>query len=197
MSIDVLGGDEVSRVVAADLEDGDDVGMIQCESGAGLLLESAQSILVGCELSREQLEGDLAAEARVLRKINHSHSARAELRGNLVRPNNLADQRISRRTFHKFRGRFEHRGFDEAAGLLVRIDQRFNFASQCGITRAGVIKERSAIGRAAIDRGLEYAINLFPAVGVHQRKSRINTTSEVCAPRAMASCLPSPDQLQE
>src|SRR6185295_1652249 len=171
MSIDELGGDEVSRVVAADLENGDDVGMIQREGGAGLLLESAQSILIGCELSREQLEGDLAAEARVLREINHSHSAGAEFRRNLVRPNRPADQRFSSRILHKFRGRFEHRRFDEAAGLLVRVDQRLNFASQRLIIRAGVIEEGGAIRCATLDRGLKDAIDLFPAFGLHSFES--------------------------
>ena len=71
--------DDVGRaVVLADVVDGGDVGVVQDAGGLGLLLEAAQAIGVGGEGGGEDLDGDVAAEARVLGAVDLPHAAGAD-----------------------------------------------------------------------------------------------------------------------
>src|SRR5262249_15252592 len=78
-TIDVFHRDEVTAIVSLTyFVDHTEVGMTKRRCGAGLLLESADSLLTFGEGGRKYLEGDLAAEPAVLRKVNFSHPACAE-----------------------------------------------------------------------------------------------------------------------
>ena len=86
MSFEELG-DEVRRaVVFADVMNGENVGMIQRRDGASFLLEASQTVNIFRKCFGEDFDGDVAAEARVLRAKHFAHSARANRRDNFVGP---------------------------------------------------------------------------------------------------------------
>ncbi len=78
LSIHELHGDEVEVFNFGDIEYGDDVGMIQCGGGAGLLFEAFQALRVLGELSAEHLDGDGALQLEVLGFVDFSHAAGAD-----------------------------------------------------------------------------------------------------------------------
>src|SRR5262245_44948294 len=61
-AIHQLHGDKEFPVGLSDLVDGTDVRVVKGRSGARLLLESLQSLLVAGQLFGKELEGDAAAE---------------------------------------------------------------------------------------------------------------------------------------
>ena len=80
-------GDEVRRaVVFANVMNGENVGMIQRSNRASFLLEAPQAVGIFRKCFREDFDGDVAAEARVLRAKHFAHSARANRRDNFVGP---------------------------------------------------------------------------------------------------------------
>ena len=60
-------GDDVRPIGGADFVNGEDVRMIQRGDRAGFLLEATEAIGVGGERRGQDLDGDVAAEARVPR----------------------------------------------------------------------------------------------------------------------------------
>ena len=54
------------------------LGWFKSAGGPGLLLEAAQAIGVGGEGGRQDLDRDVAAEARVLGAVDLPHAARAD-----------------------------------------------------------------------------------------------------------------------
>ena len=87
-----LHHDEMLVLVLVDRVDGTDIGVIQGRGGSGLALESLERGLVLGEVGGQELQRDLAAEARILGLIHHSHAAAAELTGHRVVGNGLADE---------------------------------------------------------------------------------------------------------
>ena len=68
--------------------------MAEGAGGPGLLLEALQAVLVGGQLLGDDLDGHVAAEARVVGAVDLAHAARAERRDDLVRADTTArDQR--------------------------------------------------------------------------------------------------------
>ena len=78
----------------ADFVNGKNVWVIQCGSGARLLLKPAQTIRIVCERRRQKLQRDLAAQFCILRQIDFAHAATAQRRENLVMANRLSDVQI-------------------------------------------------------------------------------------------------------
>src|SRR5207249_6484957 len=74
-------------VVRADVEDREQVGMIDCACRARLLLEATQPIGVLSEHRRQDLDGDLARDARIAGAIDLPHPARPEGRDDFVMTN--------------------------------------------------------------------------------------------------------------
>src|SRR6185369_11761543 len=99
-------------------------------SRARLHLESAQPVRVAGVKSREQLERDATTQPAVLSEVDFAHPSHSEHLGNLVSPKLSSDKRLGLAVNHELGGRFEHRSLDEAAGFLVRVDQRLDFVSQ-------------------------------------------------------------------
>ena len=78
--------DEVRRaVVRADVVERDDVGVGERRDGARLLLEAAQAVRVRRQVAGQDLDRDVAPEARVAGAVDLSHAARTEGRDDLVR----------------------------------------------------------------------------------------------------------------
>src|SRR5258706_316529 len=67
--------DDVGRaVVVPDVVDGDDVGVAEERGGLGLVFEAEQAILVGRHVGEENLDGDLAGQAKVPGFVDLAHS---------------------------------------------------------------------------------------------------------------------------
>src|SRR5207253_5123385 len=74
------------RLVLADVVDRNQIGMIDRTGRAGLLLKSKQPLPVGCKFRRKNLDGHIPADPRIVRAIHLTHPARADERGDFVRP---------------------------------------------------------------------------------------------------------------
>ena len=77
-----------------DAVDRGDVRMLEGGEGLRLALEPRETVRVGRNGLRENLERDIALEPRVVRSIDLSHAARSQGGDDLVRPN--ADTRTER-----------------------------------------------------------------------------------------------------
>ena len=77
---DVAHGDEQVPIRLAGLVDGHDVGVVQGRREPGLADEPLLELLVLRERGGQQLQGNLAAEARVLGAVDHGHAATADHR---------------------------------------------------------------------------------------------------------------------
>ena len=63
----------------ADVVDRADVRMVQGRGGTSLAAEALESLTVAGQAGRQKLEGDAPAQTRVLRAIDDTHAASAEL----------------------------------------------------------------------------------------------------------------------
>ena len=71
-------GDDVRRAFArADVEHGQNVGMVQGSGGEGLLLETAQPVGVKRKRLRQDLDRHFALETRIAGAIDLAHAAGA------------------------------------------------------------------------------------------------------------------------
>jgi hypothetical protein len=71
-------------LVLAHVVDGTNVGMVQRRGRARFALEALLRGRVGGPLRRQELDGDDAAQSRVLGLVHHAHAARAQLLENPV-----------------------------------------------------------------------------------------------------------------
>ena len=75
----------------ADVEDGQDIRVVQSGDGTGFALEPLQALRAAGHLSGQDLDCDVAAEARVSSAVHHAHPALAELFSDLIMTQRLAD----------------------------------------------------------------------------------------------------------
>ena len=80
----VLHDDEVDGAFRLDLVNRDDVGVVEGGGGLRLLQKPAPAAFVVHPVGRQDLDGDLAAEARIAGAIHFAHPARANRREHLV-----------------------------------------------------------------------------------------------------------------
>ena len=71
-------------LVLGELEDGDDVPVLEAGGGAGLAEEAGARGLVGREVARHDLDGDLAIEHGILAAVEHTHPAASHPLDDLV-----------------------------------------------------------------------------------------------------------------
>ena len=62
----------------ANVVHGDDVGVVERGNGAGFTLKAGAQLGAGCALLAENLDGDIAVEARVAGAIHLAHAAYSE-----------------------------------------------------------------------------------------------------------------------
>ena len=86
--------DEVLAFVMIDLVDRADAGMVEGRGGPGLALKAFEHGRVLRHLRRQELDGDVPAELGVLRLVDDAHAATAELRGDLVVRDGLANHSV-------------------------------------------------------------------------------------------------------
>ncbi len=84
LAFEILHDQEVGAVLRADVVKRADIGMLKCGNGFGLALHALFQFRVGGKMGRQDLDGNGAIEAGVLGAIDFSHTARAQLRLNLV-----------------------------------------------------------------------------------------------------------------
>jgi hypothetical protein len=83
-AVDQFDGYVGNRSGRSHIVDSDDVGVRESRGGARLPFEALQPLRVGGELRGENLDGDVAAEARVARPMDLSHPSGADRRKDLV-----------------------------------------------------------------------------------------------------------------
>ena len=76
---------EPDAVVLLEAVDRDDVGMVEGSDGPRLALEAGQGLLVARQRGRQDLDGNVATESRVVRAVDRPHPSCAEARENPVR----------------------------------------------------------------------------------------------------------------
>ena len=90
-TVEELHDEEGAAVVLADVVNGADIGMIQSGSGFGFAAKTLEGLAILREIFGKKLQGDEAAEARVLGLVNHAHAAAAELFDDPVVRNSLIE----------------------------------------------------------------------------------------------------------
>ena len=85
LAFEELLDDVGSPLVRADVVDRGDVGVVEDARRLRLLLEAPEAVGVGRERSRQHLDRHFAAEPRILRAVDLSHSPGADLAEDLVR----------------------------------------------------------------------------------------------------------------
>src|SRR6185369_7210852 len=83
-ALEELLDDVGSALMLPDVVDRGDVGMVEDAGGFRLLLEATQAIRVLRERGRQDLDRDVAPEARILRAVDLSHAPGADLAEDLV-----------------------------------------------------------------------------------------------------------------
>jgi hypothetical protein len=68
-----------------------DVGMIECRGSSGFAAKTVQSLRVLCDLVRQELQRDEAAEVFVFSLIDNSHPATAKPLNDTVMRDGLSD----------------------------------------------------------------------------------------------------------
>jgi hypothetical protein len=79
-----LHDDEGTTILLADVMNGTDVGVIERGCGAGFAAKTFEYLTVPGQVFGKKLERNKAAQARVLRPVNHAHSTAAKLLHNAV-----------------------------------------------------------------------------------------------------------------
>ena len=103
LALDPLHREERAAAALADVVDRDDVRVVEGRRRSRLVLEAGETLAVGRQRLRENLDGDEPAEARVPRLVDLPHATGADGRQDLVRPEtragrkHLPDERIAGR----------------------------------------------------------------------------------------------------
>src|SRR4051794_3626053 len=91
---EVLERDERLPVLRADVVDRADAWMVQGRRGLRLALEAVERLRVLRQRFRQELERDGPAEPRILGFVHHPHATAAQLPGDAVMRERLADHAI-------------------------------------------------------------------------------------------------------
>ena len=84
LTCDEFHDQKVGPVLLADIEEGADVGVVERGDGPGLALETRPELLVRGEVRREDLDGHISIEARVVGSPDLPHASGADLLDNTV-----------------------------------------------------------------------------------------------------------------
>src|SRR5512132_2779400 len=82
--IHVLHRDKIQTIVLADFVDMGNVRMVEGRGGLGLLHETKHALATGCQLSWQDFQRNVAIKLKVLRQVDFTHPALAQLGQNLV-----------------------------------------------------------------------------------------------------------------
>src|SRR5207249_6984410 len=110
-----------------------------------LLLEAAQSLFNPGKVAAQQFERDLATQARILGQEYFTHTTAPEEAQYFIMADVFAEDWTWLLIGKHLGSRFSGHGFDGIAGLIVRRDERFNFAAQFSVIGAGLGDEAVAL----------------------------------------------------
>ena len=130
-----------ARVGGAGVEDLGDVGVVHQGQGLPLGLEAGDH-LAGVHARLDDLQGHLAAHGRVLLgHVDDAHAAFADLLQELVGADDRAGSSAARGRDHRA-GRRSRRGFEEAPGVVVGLQEGFDPLPQGRIVPTGLLEIR-------------------------------------------------------
>src|SRR5271167_1388838 len=93
LPLEQLHDDHPIFVMLLDVVDGANIWMVQRRSRARFLQKALQRALCLVELRRKKLDGDVASQQGVLRFVNHTHAAAAQLGHDRILPDGPTDHR--------------------------------------------------------------------------------------------------------
>src|SRR5947199_523632 len=158
-----------------DLVNREDVRMIQGRSGPRLLLEAAQSLFNPGKVAAHQFERHLATEACIMSQEYFTHTTAPEEAQYFIMADVFAEDWTWLLIGKHLGSRFSGHGFDGISGVVVRRDERFNFASQRRIVSAGLIQKCGALRRISLKCGLENLFYLLPPLWCHNSQWRVTS----------------------
>ena len=91
LAFELFHDDEGVPVVVLNVVDGADVGMVELRCGARLSHKSFQRARIRGQVLGDEFQRDMPAQAEILRLVNNSHSAAAQLRQHAVMGHRLPD----------------------------------------------------------------------------------------------------------
>ena len=133
--------------------------MIECHDRARFLLKPPQALRIAGKARGQEFERGLAARCKVSGQIDFAHPAGADSLGKFVVADRLTYEQIRLRIFNNPRRETNRGSFNEAAGSLMRSEQRFDFTAQQLITFAGRVEECANLVRLSIERGMKDFLN--------------------------------------
>src|SRR6266852_8881697 len=107
LPLQLLHHNEGMAVIVFDFEDGADGRVVEQRRGPSLTLEAFHGLAVAGEVVGKKLYGDVAAEPRVFRLVDHAHAAAPKFTQNTIVRDRLADHR---HTGRYWAGRFAIHG---------------------------------------------------------------------------------------
>ena len=170
-ALHVLHRNEAAIAKVADLVDRHDIGVVERRCGARFLFESAGGFGIARERGLEHLDGDLAAEPRIVRQVHLAHAAAADWRQDLVGADGSAEIGGLRLARQPGREDARRRRGREVAGLVVCLEQRFHFLAQVLVDTAGGAQKRHAARCRQLQCRVKQLANLLVALGRHARFS--------------------------
>jgi len=91
LAFELFHDDERAAIAVFNVVDGADVGVVELRGGPGLAQKALERDLILGQVFGNKFQRDAAAQADVLRFINHSHAADAQLRQDAVMGYRLAN----------------------------------------------------------------------------------------------------------
>ena len=154
-----------------------DVRVRQPGHDPGFAIEALPAARVVRDLRRQHLDRDEAIEPRIAGTIDTPHPARADRVEDLERTKAAArpDVGLVHIGFGTLLERPVGDPFEEAFGVLVRGQQRLDFAAKALVAEALRVHVRRAIRRRPIEGRVEQRVDALPLVrphGVSPRSSR-------------------------
>ena len=162
--------DQVGEAVCsrAPVQEFGNVRVIKAGEDLPLGAKAPQEV-AGWQAWRDELDGHLLVVVVVgpHGEVDHAHASGAELAHDLVGTNLSSDDGLGRRVC--LPGLCPHKrwGLDEAAGMLVRRQERFDLVLECHIARTGVGEKLSALAGTMLQGGVKQHFHLLPLLRCH------------------------------
>jgi hypothetical protein len=118
LAVEQLHDEEGLAVGFVNLVDGADAGMVEGGSDAGFAVEALEGGGIGRGVASDELEGDVAAEAKVLGLVDNTHPTRADAAQNLIVANGRTGLEIHGNTMQRRSGECKGKRLQPVAGSL-------------------------------------------------------------------------------
>src|SRR6266851_3487716 len=151
--------DEIGRsFVRAHLQDGENVGMVQCRSGTRFLLETAQAVRIRRKRAGQHFNRDIPMQTQVASAIHFPHATCPNLRLHFV----VAQTRAFRKRNPHCRRRQKIRTCS-----FRRVEQRLHFPPERMIRRTSLLQKRRPLLGSQFQRSVQDLLHLLPALWCH------------------------------